>query len=142
MKPDSTLYRGVRHCESDGRKDATSPVYVVVDKGLLSPAPSQKLRNHSPDGFNWGYSGSGPSQLALAILLDFTGDEHLATFRYQDFKFAYVAQWDAESDWQIAGGEIRLWLERQQHGRPFEPVEDEPPYEDLADDVATPIERD
>ena len=28
----------------------------------LSPRPSWKLRNHSPDGFAWGYGGSGPAQ--------------------------------------------------------------------------------
>jgi hypothetical protein len=33
----------------------------------------QDIRNHSPDGFNWGYGGSGPSQLALAILADHFG---------------------------------------------------------------------
>ena len=26
--------------------------------------------NHSPDGFEWGYAGSGPAQLALAIIAD------------------------------------------------------------------------
>ncbi len=31
--------------------------------------PSLKLRNHSPTGFSWGYLGSGPSQLALAVML-------------------------------------------------------------------------
>lgn len=33
----------------------------------------QEIRNHSPDGFNWGYAGSGPAQLALAILADCLG---------------------------------------------------------------------
>jgi len=27
--------------------------------------------DHSPDGFNTGYNGSGPSQLAFAILMDY-----------------------------------------------------------------------
>ena len=27
--------------------------------------------NHSPTGFEWGYGGSGPSQLAFCILLQF-----------------------------------------------------------------------
>lgn len=29
--------------------------------------PRHDLYNHSPDGFEWGYSGSGPAQLALAM---------------------------------------------------------------------------
>jgi len=35
----------------------------------LHPAESLKMRNHSPDGFNWGYGGSGPAQTALAICI-------------------------------------------------------------------------
>ena len=36
----------------------------------LLPRRSQELRNHSPDGFAWGYEGSGPAQFALALLLE------------------------------------------------------------------------
>lgn len=32
--------------------------------------PRLDLFNHSPAGFEWGYGGSGPAQLALAILAD------------------------------------------------------------------------
>lgn len=47
-------------------------VWVEDDKdGFLYYLPCYlNVRNHSPDGFNWGYGGSGPSQLALAILID------------------------------------------------------------------------
>ena len=37
---------------------------------VLDPKPSQKIWNYSPTGFEWGYGGSGPSQLALALSLD------------------------------------------------------------------------
>src|SRR5262245_55620958 len=40
----------------------------------LSARRSQAVFNHSPDGFAWGYGGSGPAQLALAILLDALDD--------------------------------------------------------------------
>jgi hypothetical protein len=42
---------------------------VWLDGKKLDPEPSQKVMNHSPDGFNWGYCGSGPAQLALAITM-------------------------------------------------------------------------
>ena len=35
----------------------------------------------SPTGFEWGYRGAGPSDLALNILLSATGDRNFA-FRY------------------------------------------------------------
>lgn len=138
MKPDTTVYRGVRPTEPGRDTDSSTPVYVTVDKEILSPAPSLKLRNHSPDGFNWGYSGSGPSQLALAILLDFTGEPAVALFRYHDFKFNTIGRLEQLEGWELKGADIRLWLERQQQvGRHYEPVPDEPPFEDLPDDKLT-----
>ena len=57
----------------------------------LSPAESQKVRNHSPDGFNWGYAGSGPAQLALAICMKlWPGSEGGTDVNYQKFKFAVI----------------------------------------------------
>ncbi len=50
-------YKGIR----DGGN-----AQVTVDGAPLPPR--NDLANHSPDGFGWGYSGSGPSQLALAVL--------------------------------------------------------------------------
>lgn len=43
------------------------------------------LRDHSPTGFEWGYRGSGPAQLALAICAYVAGDE-VALEVYQAFK--------------------------------------------------------
>jgi hypothetical protein len=34
---------------------------VWLDNKKLNPGPSQAIWNHSPDGFNWGYHGSGPA---------------------------------------------------------------------------------
>lgn len=34
---------------------------IYLDGKYLSPKRSQKVYNHSPDGFNWGYTGSGPA---------------------------------------------------------------------------------
>lgn len=78
----------------------------------LSPAASQHLRNHSPDGFQWGYGGSGPAQLALALLLDVTGNPELAQSCYQDFKFHWVASWG--ESWSITSRDILEWIGRYQ----------------------------
>ena len=63
---------------------------VTVNGEYLRLEPSLKLRNHSPTGFEWGYGGSGPAQLALAILLDSQGPE-IALQHYQNFKNAFIA---------------------------------------------------
>src|SRR4051812_14472358 len=77
----------------------------------IDPRVSLAIRNHSPTGFNWGYEGSGPAQLALALLLDFLeADGTAAVECYQEFKRSIVASWQKD-DWTISGAEIRTWLE-------------------------------
>jgi Family of unknown function (DUF6166) len=64
---------------------------ITFDGRPLTPARSQRVWNHSPDGFSWGYAGSGPAQLALAILLEAGCSRELAVRLHQRFKFAYLA---------------------------------------------------
>ena len=76
---------------------------VWLDGKELLPNRSQKMWNHSPDGFAWGYSGSGPAQLALAIMLELTGEAR----GYQDFKWKVIAEIppkDFEINFEIQGG--------------------------------------
>jgi len=55
------------------------------------------VRGHSPSGFNWGYGGSGPAQLALALLADATGDDDLAQVLHQEYKWVVVGRLPDES---------------------------------------------
>ncbi|MCY3553711.1 MAG: DUF6166 domain-containing protein [Gemmatimonadetes bacterium] len=65
------------------------------------------LRNHSPTGFEWGYGGSGPSQLALAMLA-YATDDHTALDLYQMFKQACVGRLPA-SRWKVRIDDVRNW---------------------------------
>lgn len=66
---------------------------VWIDGVELLPDASMAIRDHSPDGFNWGYGGSGPAQLALAVMLElWPGDLEKVQRFYQDFKFAVIAR--------------------------------------------------
>lgn len=67
------------------------------------------LRSHSPMGFAWGYEGSGPAQLALALLVDALQDVDLALRWYQEFKREVVAIW--KDSWQISERDIRAFIE-------------------------------
>ncbi len=64
---------------------------VWLDGVELLPGPSQKIWNHSPDGFNWGYGGSGPAQLALAVCFKLTRDRDMAVTLHQAFKRDIIA---------------------------------------------------
>ena len=91
--------------------EATVLVWESGQPALLAIQSSQKLFNHSA-GFAWGYEGSGPAQLALAILLDFTGDEKLAMQHHQKFKREVIATIPQdELSWCIIDQEIESFLQ-------------------------------
>jgi hypothetical protein len=102
------VYEGVRHPD---QPHAAGETIVMVNGQMLSPKASQKLYNHSPTGFSWGYCGSGPAQLALAILLDYYGNPATALRLYQKFKSAIIARFPQEKGWQLTGAEIEYFCE-------------------------------
>ena len=96
------IYRGDRHSEGVGQQ------LVTKDDDILDPKPSQKIWNHSPAGFNWGYEGSGPAQLALALLYDVTNDEIVSVRLHQAFKSSIMAAWG--DTWEITDADIKEWI--------------------------------
>jgi hypothetical protein len=77
----------------------------VVTRAGKPLEPRLDLWNHSPGGFEWGYWGSGPAQLALAILADHLGDDERAVRLHQDFKRVVVAMLPRES-WALTAGQV------------------------------------
>jgi hypothetical protein len=70
---------------------------------------SLDLYNHSPDGFSWGYKGSAPAQLALALLLQFT-DEPTALRLHQQFKAEVIAALPMDQDFALNDTVVRQWV--------------------------------
>jgi len=75
---------------------------------------------HSTTGFNWGYGGSGPSQLALAILADFLGAKIAKNHKpdavgrraielHHRFKRLFIEPLSGDS-WKIEEREIKIAL--------------------------------
>jgi Family of unknown function (DUF6166) len=72
-KQQRKTYTGKRVQEPGGGIEGCE-VYVQGEDGKSYPLPLHlEIRNHSPTGFGWGYRGSGPAQLALALLADHLG---------------------------------------------------------------------
>ena len=100
--------------------DYTCPVTLFAHETIrrrthkrpITPSRSQKVHNHSPDGFNFGYGGSGPAQLALAIMMDFTNDRELALRLYQDFKRDFIAPMK-DPGGEIEDTTIFEWIKRK-----------------------------
>jgi hypothetical protein len=96
--------------KSTGEKTSSGGSVVYLDGEYLSPKQSQGIYNHSPDGFSYGYLGSGCAQLALAILLKI-GDKGIAVAQHQEFKRALIANlpqnkpFEIEFEWPTVEGE-------------------------------------
>lgn len=80
-------------------------VYAADDDGVEELDTRLDLVEHSPTGFSWGYSGSGPAQLALAVLAHHGGDDY-ALRNYQEFKTEVVAAQDPQERFFVSDSHI------------------------------------
>ena len=74
------------------------------------------IQDRSPTGIEWGYGGSGPSQLAIALIADATGDDSLAEEPHITFWF----KWNVVStlprmtgkmvEWELTQKEIKDYI--------------------------------
>lgn len=99
-------------------------VTVHDGDGPARPLPlALSVRRHSPSGFEWGYTGSGPAQLALAVCHDLLRDREAALAVYQTFKRDVVSRLTGP-DWELTEDVIRrslaarlAELEQERRGR-------------------------
>jgi hypothetical protein len=85
-----------------GKRTAAGAV-VLVDGRPLDPRAD--LRDFRA-GFEWGYEGSGPSQLALAILADHAGPQ-AALGGWKAFMQTAIAELEGD-EWRLTSDEIAL----------------------------------
>ena len=121
------VYSGTRVLYRDGMTHGEASVVVqnVVDGGPSDRRPLTHAPYHSPDGFEWGYAGSGPADLALALLADYFDESAefvLAALRsiwtprskaaalHQSFKERFVAT-ERRDEWQLHSDAIEAWLQ-------------------------------
>ena len=98
---------------------------LAQDQQIVDEYPLRHIPWHSPTGMEWGYSGSGPSDLALAILNDYFADQGekelykadisngsaaSALLLHQSFKVAFVSKWPRKMAWAITTEEIESWV--------------------------------
>jgi hypothetical protein len=98
----SKVYRGFNH----GGHTA-SPRIITVSDGTEVALLEHRVR-HSPTGMSWGYSGSGPADLALSILWDYLGEEPTPD-HYQVFKEGFVALWPQDK-WVLDSSQLDKWV--------------------------------
>ena len=76
---------------------------VTVNGAPLDPRTD--LRQFSSDGFEWGYEGSGPHQLALAILADHYGDDGRAQNSCRLFMEVLIAELKSD-EWKLTDDQV------------------------------------
>ena len=111
------VVRGVRE-----RKDGRLRVYLEEENGpegapRVALKPRNDIFNHSPTGFECGYEGSGPAQLALAVLCAALEEmvpnpDAIALRLHQDFKRDVIAKISREvKTWAFSLAWVReKWL--------------------------------
>lgn len=85
------------------------------------------VKHHSPTGFEWGYGGSGPADLALNIIeyvlretgydgpttndtWDGTETFQAAHDLHQDFKWQFIARMDRNQHYMLRFDEVKAWV--------------------------------
>lgn len=123
------------------RRDNMSRILVGITEGIVlhrreDTGEAQtniyhRVTHHSPDGFEWGYGGSGPADLALNVLenalieMGYQGEKikcwkgkcfKLAWNLHQAFKRDFIAGVPPEG-MVIPWGDVQAWiLERMEKG--------------------------
>jgi len=104
-----------------GEKEKVGPCSVMIKEerinGKLMNHTLKHIVRHSPDGFQWGYGGSGPADLALSILTDYCErfrikDTGIPNKFYQRFKDNFIS--NAKEELNITSMQIKIWLENTQ----------------------------
>jgi len=99
-------------------------IFVAVEKENTHSRSEQltHINYHSPDGFEWGYGGSGPADLALAIMADFLEEDPVEVLAYakgqgepsgavhahQQFKDKFIVGL-AKDTWKLKEKDIKEW---------------------------------
>ncbi len=100
-----------KNCKTGGYIDYGPGLLDVMisrdEKGQLITNVEHKIVKHSPSGFEIGFEGSGPAELALNIIYHYTGltDPEL----YHAFKKDFIALMSWEGG-VIKKENIKLWL--------------------------------
>lgn len=122
MKAAGKVYVGVRLPPMDTSGDAVVLVldpehqtahylpHLCTTRTSRAKAHVEHYGCHSPDGFNWGYGGSGPAELALMLLLDLGISAERAWTAHQSLKSQILAGLDQDKPWTLSARRLRAWL--------------------------------
>src|ERR1700674_4182466 len=95
------VYKGIRGADGTAHVQVAEP-----NKPDRLLAPRTDLFKRYATGLDWGYSGNGPVQCALAILADALGDDLRAVRVHRGFHFYIIAALPRHLPWQLTAAEV------------------------------------
>jgi hypothetical protein len=110
---------------------------VELDTANYRVPLAQPLVRHSPTGYEWGYHGSGPGDLALNVLALVVPPKE-ANRLHQDFKRDAVATISQDAGGRIALADVAAWVQARWALEQADPklMADEVEQQKLAADIA------
>lgn len=87
------------------RSTSGNAVIVQTQTGREHLRPRFDLIRHRPAGFDWSNTGSGPAQLALALLAHASGNDEFALEHHQVFQHEIVARLP-KNGWQLSSEQV------------------------------------
>lgn len=122
--PDPILFRGKRDATTctvtvvrnvdDAGSESTEEITLDYMAGRFPEELGDKDKRYSPSGYEWGYAGSGPHELARALLAEHMGEVPDRTM-YHDF-CAEVVNAMGKPSWSITRGFMRSWVHQYRLG--------------------------
>ena len=108
MEREPVIYRGYRNANKGAQVERSDGKKLRAREDLV---------DHSQTGFDWGYGGSGPAQLAVAMLADTLRDrmpnkpeaDRMTMKLYQDFK-RYIISGLPYNTWQLEQNAVFNWF--------------------------------
>lgn len=89
---------------------------VFLDGTMFSPRKSKLVAQHARS-FEWGCTGNGPAQLALAILIEECGPDE-AGRRYLRFRRDVVSGLHTDR-WTFTSHDVQQWLQADRERHPL-----------------------
>ena len=102
-------------CFAGQRCGHDTAVTMTVDGNTRDLPSHLGVYRHSPSGFEWGYLGSGPAQLALALCVEVVGPARALRI-HQAVKERLVAPLDGD-DWVLTSHQVLQVVEAEERAR-------------------------
>lgn len=97
--------------DRDGVIARKAAIIAQIEATASAPPPVELVHRgvHSPEGFAWGYAGSGPADLAQSILSIETGED-VGPELYLRFRDDVIARLPHRTHFRLTAGDVREWL--------------------------------